>query len=42
VFVLTRLFRFYRRCGMTRRRAFARALDITLRDISITKFQPRR
>jgi hypothetical protein len=39
MFVLTRLYRFYRRCGMTRRRAFVRALDITLRDL---RLQPRR
>jgi hypothetical protein len=42
MFVLTRLYRFYRRCGMTRRRSLKRAIEVTLRDLSLTRFQPRR
>ena len=33
--ILIRLFSFHRKSGMTRRRAFSRALDTVLRDLHI-------
>lgn len=34
MFVLSRLYRFHRRCGLGRRHAIKRALDAVLRDIN--------
>jgi len=36
MFVLTRLFKFHRRCGMSRRHALRRALAAVLRDLNLT------
>ena len=35
MFVLIRLYRFKRRCGMSRRQAFTRALQTVLRDFNL-------
>lgn len=37
MFVLVRLYRFSRRCGFTRRRAFTRALATVLRDFNLNR-----
>lgn len=35
--VFSRLYRFHRRCGMTRRHAFHRALTAVMRDFNLTR-----
>lgn len=37
MFVLYRLYRFHRRCGMPRRHAFSRALATVLRDLDFNR-----
>lgn len=37
MFVLVRLYRFHRRCGMSRRHAMRRALAAVLRDLNLNR-----